>query len=91
MDQPTLADQVRQFRVKVALEREEIARQRATIEALSKRGADTAAAQLALRALEAKERTDVAELKLLGIELAKTSGGRVGFWRGLASRAKLSK
>ena len=84
MDQPSLEDQIRQTRVKVALERKQIARRRAAIEALTKQGDDTAAAQLALRALEAKERTDVAELKLLTIELANAGHQRTGLWRRLA-------
>ena len=90
MDQPTLEDQIRQTKVKVALERELIARQRAAIEALEKRGQDTATALVVLRASEAKERNDVAELKLLTIELAKAGRQRFGFWRGLAGGARRS-
>ena len=91
MREPTLQDRIRQTKVIVALEREQIARQRALISTLEKRGDRTATACQALRIFEAKERTDIAELKRLTAELAAASRGRIGFWRGLARGARLSK
>jgi hypothetical protein len=70
MDHPTLEDRIRQIKVTVALERDQIARQRALIAALEKRGDRTGGACLALRVFEVKERTDIAQLKRLTAELA---------------------
>ena len=76
MNQPDLEDQIRQTRVKVALGRELIARQRAAIEALEKHGYRTAAAELALRAFETKQRKSLADLKQLAVKLALLSEPR---------------
>jgi len=86
-DCTTLEERIRQTKISVALGRKEIARQRALVAILGRQDEDTTAKLQELNALEAQERTDIAELERLTVELSLRDEPH-GRSRGLSKSSK---